>query len=325
MRRLIAALVACCIFATPSFAFWQSRDSNYNHNISGVVGYAGPFDALGASMPVWYGMRAASAAIAAAGTQALFQVANASTTPASVTCDVLVATSGGIGLTSGCSTGSYSGTSLATFCASGGGSCYGTKFYNQGTAGGADLSYLTANPAKAPTVAFSCVSTLPCFHFASPSGMQGTWPAQSQPINTTIVAERTPSSASTMGVMANAGSWEAGFLTANNMFGFAGTTVTKTATDVVWHALQITYNSSSTAAINVDGTDFTGLNLGANGIIATANRSGIGNQGDGTTDFLTGNWLESGLGTSGSAWSSATRIALCHNSNVYYSTIGLTC
>lgn len=128
-----------------------------------------------------------------------------------------------------------------------------------------------------------------------------------------------------MEVMGNAGTWEAGFLSANNMFGNAGTTVTKAAPDAAWHALQLTYAPASAGAINVDGTDFTGLNFGANGIIGTANRSGIGNQGDGTSNFLTGNWLESGLGVSGSSWSPSTRIALCHNISIYYTSIGLSC
>src|SRR6185312_3510878 len=91
----------------------------------------------------WWGFRAYTGAIAAAGTQKLF---NARRSSDSETCDFLVATSGGVGLSTSCS-GADNGVSLATFCNAT--SCFATKMYDQ-TGGGRDVSQATT--AKQPTI-----------------------------------------------------------------------------------------------------------------------------------------------------------------------------
>lgn len=62
----------------------------------GGSSYTGPIDVV-ASPTAIYALRAASAAIAAAGTQKIVNVSASGTTPANVTCDIIVASDGGLG------------------------------------------------------------------------------------------------------------------------------------------------------------------------------------------------------------------------------------
>jgi hypothetical protein len=330
VRRLLAAL--CAFLSSTCLADAQLAALHAGRNPT-AASYVGPFDALGAAQPVAYSIRAASAAIAAAGTQPLVQVGNASTTPANVTCDILPASNGRFGLTANCSSTSpvnYNGMTAAAFCTAGGGSCYWTIARNQGTAGtSADLPIAFLITSRAPTLNFNCDSGPdPCFQLlgSSSQSMVGTWPATAQPFNYSAVAERTPTSNTFMTVVGNSNLVQLGFDTTSAAFIYAGTLVTKPATDASWHAIQETFNTGATSAINIDGTDTTGLSVGANTISGTANESSIGSQGPGSTNFFTGNWRET-IVSGVVAWSSTQRGNLCTNQNgpSGWSSMGLPC
>jgi hypothetical protein len=128
----------------------MDRGVSPSQSASGGATYTGVFDVSGSQWPDYYALRAASAAIAAAGTQLLVNVRATATTPANVLCDIVVASNGGLGLTANCSTGSYNGQAAATFCASGSGSCVIQTLYDQGS-GAHNLG--SGNSA---TLVFSC-------------------------------------------------------------------------------------------------------------------------------------------------------------------------
>ena len=112
-RALLSLLIGAALLAgIPAQAFWNSRDSNYNVAISSGATYTGPIDIV-ASPTAWYGLRAGSGAIAAAGTQKLVNVRRASD---NVACDFLVASNGGFGVTTAtCNSSTQGGITPAAF------------------------------------------------------------------------------------------------------------------------------------------------------------------------------------------------------------------
>lgn len=124
------------------------------------TGYTGPNDTV-SGMTHYYGLRGADCVIVQAGTQKLVNVSASGTTPANVTCDIIVAAGGGLGNTANCSTGTYNGTAAATFCATGSGSCTVATWYDQ--IGTANMSQATS--ASRPALTFSCNGSLPCIVF----------------------------------------------------------------------------------------------------------------------------------------------------------------
>jgi hypothetical protein len=88
--------------------------------------YVGPLDQVSTSVVACYSLRGCSAALAIAGNTKSIDIRRASD---SQTCAVLIATTGGLGNTTGCS-GSGSGTPIATFC-SGVDACNVTGIYDQ--------------------------------------------------------------------------------------------------------------------------------------------------------------------------------------------------
>lgn len=163
---MIAFLLALALSLAPDSAhagMGTSRDSNYNVAIVAAGGgYTGPGDIVsGASL--WVGLRAYTAAIAAAATQKLINIRNTAT---SETCDVIVATNGGFGKVANCSASS-SGDTVAVFCAESSGSCAVTEAYDQ-SGNGLDVSQSTA--ADQPSLLLSgCGFTFggggPCVSF----------------------------------------------------------------------------------------------------------------------------------------------------------------
>src|SRR5689334_16928212 len=114
-------LVALLFVGQPAWA--QSTLTGVDVSTPSAATYTGPGDIV-ASAKAWFGLRAYSAAVAAAGTQ---KVVNLRNTGTSETCDVLIATNGGLATTVSNCSGSSSGTALSTFC----GTCAATKLYDQ--------------------------------------------------------------------------------------------------------------------------------------------------------------------------------------------------
>lgn len=111
-RFLLSLLIGAALLAgIPAQAFWQSRDSNYNVAISAGATYTGPGDVVSGAT-AWYGLRAYNAAYAATPGKSV----NLRRASDNVACDVNVATTGGLGLTTAtCNSSTQGGITPAAF------------------------------------------------------------------------------------------------------------------------------------------------------------------------------------------------------------------
>lgn len=241
--------------------------------------YTGPVDIV-ASPTAIYALRAASAAIAAAGTQKIVNVSASGTTPANVTCDILVASNGGLANTANCSTGSFNGTAAATFCAIGSGSCIVETWYDQG-GGGLNQSINTGTVA----LTFSCIGALPCLTFNGAGFLCNTsFPTVAQP----ITVAHAFSAIATNTAYPLWASNSSNIFTVFNDSSTSGYMAYRAPTDVFLgggtipsglHTFQAVFNSSSSAS-DLDGTLITGTNPGTDGMagfMCIGVSSGVGN------------------------------------------------
>ena len=157
MRRLLA-LLALCFLAGAPVAHAQSLQF-FSASSTTPVGYTG----LGDQAPITgdYGLRALTAAQAAAATQPLINVNRASDNH---TCDIIAATNGGLGVTANCSTSGDNAQSASAFCNAS--ICTIDEFYDL-TGNGRPL--LQATVANQPTLVFNCKGSLPCWQEAGAS------------------------------------------------------------------------------------------------------------------------------------------------------------
>lgn len=164
MRWLALAL---CLLVTPALAQTNIIGGGLTGDVkvAGGGAYQGPGDIVSGAL-FWYGLRAYNASIAAAATQKAVNVRNTGTNE---TCDILVATSGGLASTVANCSGASSGTSVSTFCTGG---CTATKMYDQSGAlscGGTACDTSQASAGAQPTFTLSCINSKPCLSFASAS------------------------------------------------------------------------------------------------------------------------------------------------------------
>lgn len=309
---MIGFLLALALLFAPDSAhagMGTSRDSNYNVAIVAAGGgYTGPGDIVSGAV-AWYGLRAYTAAIAAAATQKLVNIRNTAT---SETCDVIVATNGGFGNVANCSASS-SGDTVAVFCAESSGSCAVTEAYDQsGNANNA--TQVTA--ADQPTLTPSCIGSLPCMAFvgATPTTLIAT-------ISTVIV----PYSMSAMGKTTH--STNADFLISGNTSFNSALAIQNTFSDgpyirggsgvdqIAWNnsypvlfALNGSVTGSTTSFINANGTVATGTSVSGSFVTPIT----IG----GNSSPLTGMATEMGLWPS--AFTTGNATSICQNQQAYY-------
>jgi hypothetical protein len=272
--------------------------------------YVGPGDVISGGL-AWFGMRAYSNAIAVAGTQQLAGLVRASD---SNTCDIIVATSGGVGLTANCSTGGDNGSTLAAWCNAT--TCSVTTWYDQT---GHSNNVVQATGADQPTITVSCSNSQPCLTFSAVQLMKtsvDTTSGTAQPLLLSIEAERTGNF--TTGGNAYRGTGNniilGGNSSTNSWFAYAGSTVATVSgiTDSVFHAINVVYNGASTV-FNHDGTEAT-LSPGSTGMIFQIQ------VGDGA------NWIGNiaEVGYWAGAKTMTERNNLCHNQRLYWGSTG-TC
>jgi hypothetical protein len=290
------------------------------HRPGGPAGVAlppytsGPADVVsGAS--AWFGLRAYSAAIAAAGTQKSINVRNTGTNE---TCDVLIATTGGLKSTVANCSGASTGAAVPTFCGSG---CTVTKLYDQ-TGNGRDISQATA--ASQPALTLSCIGSLPCLSFAGSQVLGGSLIAPiPQPFSLSQIVKHTGAAESWNFNTYNGGG--AGFLSSHNGANlgrvYCGANVTVTVTDNVRHAMSGVCNGNSSLA-NIDGTITTAL---AAGTSATTAAIGYGAQFNIFSNPLAGDMDEAGVWPF--AFTPANTTSLCLNQQSYWgsSNFGAVC
>lgn len=222
--------------------------------------YVGPGDIT--SFTGWWGLRAYTAAIAAAGTQPLINITRASDSHA---CDVLVATNGGLGLTSSCGTGGDNGQSASSFCNTT--TCQIDIMYDQ-TGSGRPLNSKAAQPAF-PLLVFNCINTtLPCASSDAGVGRiiatSGNYTPISQQLSISYVALNVSPGTTPQPFQENNTNNYVQVTAANTwtyVGGNAGS-VASTLADDAFHASNIAVDlTPNTSTFNGDGTETTATNL----------------------------------------------------------------
>jgi hypothetical protein len=300
----IAAILLVTTNLTQADLFYQSKVFFKKTSLT----YQGPGDVVsGAS--AWYGLRAYNAAYAASNGKLI----NIERSSDNGTCDVLAASSGGMGLTANCSSGGNNGETAATFC--GTATCTATKLYDQS---GNGITQTQSTVSQQATLTFNCVGSLPCLAFSTGSSQQyaGTFGAAiGQPYTATGVTERTGNTGAYTGLL-TAGAVDLGnpwFV--NEMYCSAanGSNINGDATDNIPHSLACVFNGTSSEAV----TD-AGVTTGNAGTGAFTTSSCIGSFcGSG---YYNGYIMELGLWPSG--FSNAQIVSMCGNQSAYWGLSG---
>lgn len=274
-----------------------------------VVGYQGPGDIVSGATALGGCARVYTAALASTSTSLCDLVSSAA--PTVVICTLRGSSTGFVDLT-----GTYCVGTItpATACAAAvGGICNVSKVYDQ-TGNGNHWTNATA--ASQPTLQFSALGGLPGLKYASASGtvLSGSTLTIAQPFSISTVYERTSNFTTTSTILGlSSGSTIFGSNSSTNSVVFSnGTSLTATASDSAFHALQGTANGAS-SAIMVDGSDTTG-NAGVNSYTGGSSRFGRGSGGF-TPDGII---MEAGIWPS--AFSAGNRTSL--NTNQHSSTSG---
>ena len=272
MRKLLTFLIAlgAIVFAVVSPVAAQSPVLEgfppgvfQNHAVYDPPSYAGPGDLLSGWF-VWGSCaRAFSAAYAASGGNACDLVDSAA--PTVVICTLKFKPTGFVDLTTASCTG---GVTPATKCAAAtGGVCNVSQVYDQT---GNSRPWTNATAASQPFLVFSGLNSLPVMkctaascRVISPGSL-----SVSFPFTWSVVAERQVTSGVGVVLGAASGNVYIGFGSAANVAGLSnnGGPATVAATDNAWHGIQGLANTGSGSALNVDGTDTSGLTAGGTAI-----------------------------------------------------------
>jgi hypothetical protein len=281
-----AALVALALLLLP---LAPAERSDANLLMAPIVSgsYTGPGDIV-AGWKAWYGLRAFSAAVAATGTQKSVNVRNGTTAE---TCDILIATSGLLGLTANCS-GSSSGETPSAFCTSG--SCFITEWYDQ-SGNGNNISQGTAGDQ--PQLVLSGSYPEPLFNGTSDflsGALAGGAISQGYTESCVFNAAVTPTA---NGRIISTYNGSAGSLiTFDNgspiqVEGYAGASQPLTTTTSVLHSIIVVFNDTASGSLfNLDGTE-TAATFGTN---ATGASVAVGSD-VGGANLFPGNILECGI------------------------------
>lgn len=267
-----------------------------------VAAYTGPGDIVG-SAKAWWGLRAYAAANAD-GTHKAFNVIRASD---SQFCDVFLNTSGNLGNTTACS-GAANGTPIATFCNAT--TCKIITWYDQ-TGNGNDITQATG--AKQAVLTFSCLGSLPCGTYSAGQNYGATFSTTNNPFTLSLVAVRTGAFSSEGDIFIQGGGAGFYFDSANLVSYFNGGSVSVTASDSAWHAMELSVDGTASAFIVDGGTPVTT----ANGFNLTGALT-VGDKSSTPTNGMTGNMGEMGIWPVKFTGTQATNV--CHNQFVYWGT-----
>lgn len=266
--------------------------------------FQGPGDIVSGAT-AWYGLRAYNAAYANANGK-LVNIVRASDSHA---CDVLAASSGGMGLTANCS-GADNGETPATFCNAT--TCSIATAYDQ-TGNGNNLTQATA--ANQPALTFNCLGSLPCIDAsAGTKCLSVTFTSIAQPVSHSIVANRTANTTTQINML-NGGNGPVWKNVANTVGQFYGSFPGATASDTAWHAMVFVANGGS-AFIDVDGTQ----TAGASGAGTFPNSAAYGMFSQTSTCSATATAQEAEAGFYPLALTNTQANNLCHNQFTYWGT-----
>lgn len=293
MIRLVLALyLALCGVASAQLAGGLQFPGPGTAHSTGTT-YTGPGDIQASGIVHWAGLRAYSTATRGN------RVAQVCTTISTVdTC---------VDMNSDATTGMIVLTTIGGLtCNNSTVLCNVKNLYDQSGAlkcsGATACDWTEPSVALRPSLITSCLGALPCMGFVRASssalGITGLAAAVSQPISTSVVANRTGSTTSISGMHGLGGpnfQRQMAFDTTNRVyiFGGSGNVNSATVSNNAWHAFQGVFNGSS-SLVNLDGVDGSTANGGSDGL-DTATTSVFGQ--DRFNDFLDGSMVEIG------AWS----------------------
>lgn len=266
--------------------------------------YAGLGDVT--SLDAYWGFRAYSAAVAAGGSQKLF---NARRLSDSETCDFLVNTGGGIGSSTSCS-GADNGQALATFLNATSGVV--TEMYDQ-TGNGNHIFYNSV-PTNQPPIVLNSLNGSACIQ-ATTGNMSlltsGTVTPATGVVSIVTEANRSGGTGSSIFVREDASNRiQAASGTANKwVLSGNASSFQATANDAAWHAGVGVINGAS-SVLAIDGTETTGTVTGA----TTAGSAGFAPSGATTTLWCEGGYKDN------TAWNGTVRGNLHTNMSAYWGT-----
>lgn len=281
MRSLRWLIIALLCIAAPASAFWQSRDSDYNKNISAAAPYQGPGDVVSGATE-WWGLRCYTAAYSG-NVADIWDASTGSTTETVLGCDG----AGNIVV--------KSGSTLATTCASG---CKVKTLYDQSgsnkCSGGVACDLTQATNSKRAAYTANCIGILPCLTFTT-SGVTGyssvaaltSGTGTAVALTVSSVVERTASFTLEGDWLATSGG---GFCsnffntTANTVAIYQGSAAkTATASDSVIHAINNVFNGVNSGIV-VDGSVTTANSPGT--VSCTGSWAVAGNSGTHSIDGI---------------------------------------
>lgn len=288
-----------------------------------AVSYTGPGDIVSGAT-FWGSCQRSYSAAYATGSNPSCNIRRASDNH---TCDLLIASSGTVGNTSGCSIGGDNGQSASSFCNAT--TCSIDKIYDQSQSnacggGSCDAGQATAAnqpPLKLPGAGVCINASVNCINLDAASAFFLTSVGAatvSQPltmnevINNSVVSS--PSAGQNVLGLSNNGGNVTVYANGTNAAAiFAGSYGNYTAANSTWLAMSDVFNGISSIA-NVNGTETT-VNSGANTIASFLISFSWTNAGTANTG-PTGPVEEYALWPSG--FSGTNRTAICRNQQAYY-------
>ena len=260
MRRFLGLLPALFLVVGVAHAQLLAPIVNFG-NPHVAASYVGPGDsAVAGAALAWFSCaRAYNAAYAVGGASGACDIVD--TTTGVATCTIPIGTNGFADMAgTHCPTGSPT-VSPTTFCTVTHSGCSITKAYDQ-TGNGHHV--IQATLANMPTLQLSDLNSLPTMNCgtAAALSLKSANITQAQPFTLSGVYIRTSGSSQQSVIGNGVASVLMGSGSTNLAAINAGTLATKTATDNAWHGIQGLIQST-TSALNVDGSDTTGLSAGA--------------------------------------------------------------
>jgi hypothetical protein len=274
MRRFILLATALAgLWAVPVQAQMMQAIVADTHHAAGGGGYQGVGDVLSSAIAA-YGLRAYSAA-AATGTLQAIKVQ--STAHSNETCDILLASTGSLGLTANCS-GADNGISLSSFCTSNS-DCIATKLYDQ-----------SGNARDVTAINNTTLSISPLKLLCNGSGYYTTAGnvTAAQPIAESSVAKRTSVTSYAVIVDIDDPNDSGFYNTSGNALIYAGTLTSVAYSEGTQVSMQAVFDGAN-SVMDINGSSTTGLNPGTGG---GASKISICAATDGSSP-VTGEWWES--------------------------------
>jgi hypothetical protein len=300
MKRLIGISFALCLIATGANSGWQSRDSNYNVNVTaGGGGYTGPGDIVGGWL-AWVGLYAFSAADAATAGPQIDLYDQAGNNPITIH----VKTDGTLDLSA---ISTWASTNFVT-------TILISKMYDKtGNGNHVTSSSFTTAPTLLTGSVTGLASNRPAISSAGSKVMKSATAGSTtnQPIilNSTFIVPGTAE----VGIHGFSIGASAELISNNsadtvNIYANGAGSVDKAATHNVWHSAQGIFNGAS-SLVHVDGVDGSTGNPGTLGWPSGQSWSILqGNFGDpfigNATEFgiRTGTTSNATLGSTAKAW-----------------------